>query len=74
MKLLKIHKHYRQKRKRIPPVVLDGASQGLWFDGWRGRSPPPGRYADRGRERKVAEAGTWLLESGCWRKVGGGSG
>ena len=60
--LLNVRKHYRQRRKRIPPVVLDGASSGLWFDGWRGRSPPPGRYADRGdREREVAAAGTWLL-------------
>ena len=26
------------------------------------RSPPPGRYADRSREREVAAAGTWLLD------------
>ena len=52
--LLNVRKHYRQRRKRIPPVVLNGASSGLWFDGWRGRSPPPGRYADPGRAREVA--------------------
>ena len=67
--LLNVRKHYRQRRKRIPPVVLDGASSGLWFDGWRGRSPPPGRYADPGRPREVAEAGTWLLDIG-WRRIG----
>ena len=67
--LLNIRKHYRQRRRRIPPIVLDGASSGVWFDGWRGRSPPPGRYADPGRAREVAEAGTWLLRVG-WRRVG----
>ena len=67
--LLNVRKHYRQRRKRIPPVVLDGASSGLWFDGWRGRSPPAGRYADAGRAREVAAAGTWLLDIG-WRQIG----
>ena len=67
--LLNVRKHYRQRRKRIPPVVLDGASSGLWFDGWRGRSPPAGRYADSGRAREVAAAGTWLLDIG-WRQIG----
>ena len=67
--LLNVRKHYRQRRKRIPPVVLDGASSGLWFDGWRGRAPPAGRYADPGRAREVAEAGTWLLDIG-WRQIG----
>ena len=34
---------------RKPPVVLDGASSGLWFNGWKGGVPPPfGRYADAG--------------------------
>ena len=67
--LLNIRKHYRQRCRRISPVVLDGASSGLWFDGWRGRSPPPGRYADPGREREVTEPRTWLLEKG-WRRIG----
>ena len=67
--LLNIRKHYRQRRRRIPPVVLDGASSGLWFDGWCGRGPPPGRYADTGREREVAEPLAWLLETG-WRRIG----
>ena len=34
--LLNARKHYRERRGRKPPVVLDGASSGLWFDGWEG--------------------------------------
>ena len=68
--LLNARKHYRQRRGRKPPVVLDGASSGLWFDGWKGRSPPPfGRYADAHRRCEVAEPRTWLLEKG-WRRMG----
>ena len=67
--LLNVRKHYRQRRRKVPTVVLDGASSGLWFDGWRGRSPPAGRYADAGRAREVAAAGTWLLDVG-WRRIG----
>ena len=68
--LLNARKHYRQRRGRKPPVVLDGASSGLWFDGWKGRSPPPpGRYADQHRRCEVAEPGTWLLAKG-WRRIG----
>ena len=68
--LLNARKHYRQRRGRKPPVVLDGASSGLWFDGWKGRSPPPlGRYADQHRRCEVAEAKTWLLDKG-WRRIG----
>ena len=68
--LLNARKHYRERRRRKPPVVLDGASSGLWFDGWKGRSPPPfGRYADAHRRCEVAAARTWLLETG-WRRIG----
>ena len=52
--LLNVRKHFWQRRRREPPVVLDGASSGLWFDGWKGRAPPAGRYADTTREREVA--------------------
>ena len=38
--LLNARKHFRQPRRRMPPVVLDGASSGLWFDGWKGHAPP----------------------------------
>lgn len=64
--LLNARKHFRQRQRRVPPVVLDGASSGLWFDGWRGRGPPAGRYADCGREREVVPARSWLLTKG-WR-------
>ena len=66
---LNARKHYRQRRRRTPPVVLDGASSGLWFDGWKGRGPTPGRYADAGREPEVASPRTWLLSTG-WRRIG----
>ena len=36
--LLNIRKHYKERRGRKPPVVLDGASSGLWFDGWKAGS------------------------------------
>ena len=67
--LLNARKHYRQRRRRVPPVVLDGASSGLWFDGWKGRGPPPGRYADADRPPEVATPRTWLLSKG-WRRIG----
>ena len=68
--LLNARKHYRQRRGRKPPVVLDGASSGLWFDGWKGRSPPRfGKYADAFRRCEVAAARTWLLGTG-WRRIG----
>ena len=68
--LLNVRKHYRDRRGRKPPVVLDGASSGLWFDGWKGREPPPlGRYADAARACEVAAPHTWLLGKG-WRRIG----
>ena len=67
--LLNARKHFRQRRRRVPPVVLDGASSGLWFDGWKGRAPPPGRYADAHRAREVATPRSWLLSMG-WRRKG----
>ena len=67
--LLNVRKHFWQRRRREPPVVLDGASSGLWFDGWKGRAPPAGRYADPGRECEVAPARSWLLTRG-WRRIG----
>ena len=44
-------------------------SSGLWFGGWKGRGPPPGRYADADRPPEVAAPRTWLLSEG-WRRVG----
>ena len=67
--LLNVRKHFWQRRHRKPPVVLDGASSGLWFDGWKGRGPPAGRYADLERECEVAPPRTWLLTKD-WRRIG----
>ena len=67
--LLNVRKHFWQRRRREPPVVLDGASSGLWFDGWKGRAPPAGRYADPHRACEVAPARSWLLSKG-WRRIG----
>ena len=64
---LNARKHYQKRRRRVPPVVLDGASSGLWFDGWKGRGPPPGRFADADRSPEVAALRTWLLSKG-WRR------
>ena len=64
-----VRKHFWQLRRREPPVVLDGATSGLWFDGWKGRAPPPGRYADRGRECEVAAPRSWLFYKGL-RRIG----
>ena len=53
------------------PVVLDPASSGRWFDGWR-RGAPVARDAVRpesGARRAVARARTWLLTTG-WRRYG----
>ena len=66
---LNASKHFRQRRRRVPPVVPDGASSGLWFDVWKGRAPPPGWYADARRAREVATPRTWLLSWG-WRRIG----
>ena len=44
--LLNARKHYRERRGRRPPVALDAASSGRWFDGWSTSPPAGGRYAD----------------------------
>ena len=68
--LLNVRKHYRQRRKRIPPVVLDGASSGLVVRRLaRPFSAAGALRGCRGREREVAAAGTWLLDIG-WRQIG----
>lgn len=48
-----------------PPVRLDMASSGVWFDGWR-RSLAPAPF---GEPPAVALPRTWLLRSG-WRRHG----
>jgi REP element-mobilizing transposase RayT len=63
--LLYARKHWRQRSGSAPLVVLDAASSGAWFDGWK-RSPP-----SRGLKGlcPVAPARYWLLREG-WRRRG----
>jgi REP element-mobilizing transposase RayT len=64
--LLNVRKHWKQRRRAAPPVRLDEASSGRWFDGWRRR--PRGPTSD-GKAREVAPAHSWLLRAG-WRRHG----
>ena len=63
--LLNVRKHWRERYGAPPPVRLDEASSGCWFDGWRSgavsREPQ--------RDRAVARPRTWLLSLG-WRRDG----
>jgi REP element-mobilizing transposase RayT len=63
--LLNVRKHWRQQNGVAPPVRLDAASSGAWFDGWT--RPPPVTEASSPRE--VARPRTWLLAKG-WRRHG----
>ncbi len=63
--LLNARKHWRERRGAAPPVGLDTASSGAWFDGWR-RAPPGD--PDTG-PAAVVSAHTWLLRRG-WRRHG----
>jgi hypothetical protein len=60
--LLNARKHWRQRNGNAPPVVLDVASSGAWFDGWK--RPPP--FGEAIGARPVARARFWLLRQG-WR-------
>src|SRR4029453_7883166 len=63
--LLNARKHWRQRKGAAPPVVLDIASSGAWFDGWK--RPPP--LAEPRGSCPVAPARFWLLRKG-WRRHG----
>ena len=62
--LLNVRKHWRAARGAPPPVRLDEASSGRWFDGWRG-----GLRGIREGPREVTPPRTWLLAAG-WKKKG----
>ena len=67
--LLNARKHFRTRTGAAPPVVIDEASSGRWFQGWKrtGR-----RAAARGRPTgasPTARARSWLLRAG-WRRHG----
>ncbi len=64
--LLNVRKHRVQAGHPVPPVLLDEASSGQWFEGWKW--PPPTRGETIGL-RDVAPARTWLLVKG-WRRRG----
>jgi len=63
--LLNARKHWRQRKGSAPPVVLDVASSGAWFDGWK--RPPP--KTEPAGSAPVAPARYWLLRQG-WRQRG----
>jgi REP element-mobilizing transposase RayT len=64
--LLNARRHWRKRNGAAPPVRLDIASSGAWFNGWK-RSPPS--MGDPPAERDVAPSHTWLLSIG-WRRHG----
>lgn len=61
--LLNARRHWKQRTGQAPPVRLDEASSGSWFDGWS--REPPGTRAPRSPE--IARPRTWLLAKG-WRR------
>ena len=63
--LLNARKHWRQRRGFAPQVVLDIASSGAWFDGWK--RPPPASEAPA--PRPVSSPRSFLLRKG-WRRYG----
>jgi len=71
--LLNARKHWHERHGAAPPVRVDEASSGRWFDGWRDDSDressrePPGRGVASIAE--VARPRTWLLSAG-WRRHG----
>ena len=64
--LLNARKHWRERHGHAPPVRIDLASSGRWFDGWC-RDAPSGSLSPSLRE--VSPARSWLLRKG-WRKCG----
>ncbi len=64
--LLNVRKHWRQRHGCAPPVRIDAASSGRWFDGWRRDAPMDALHPSL---REVSPARSWLLRTG-WRKCG----
>jgi REP element-mobilizing transposase RayT len=63
--LLNVRKHWRQRYGTPPPVRLDVASSGAWFDGWKRPQPT----AEPRSSPPVAPPRFWLLREG-WRRRG----
>ena len=68
--LLNARRHWRKSHGGVPPLRLDVASSGRWFDGWK-RVPSVSREMIRAGDDppEVARAHTWLLTTG-WRRRG----
>ncbi len=67
--LLNVRKHWFERFRGGPPVRLDEASSGRWFDGWspgNRRTSLPTHAED---EREVAQPRTYFLSQG-WRRHG----
>ncbi|MCZ6782054.1 MAG: transposase [Proteobacteria bacterium] len=62
--LLNARRHWRKRYGTAPPVRLDEASSGAWFDGWKTAVPSGSRDAG---PPAVARPRTWLLREG-WRR------
>jgi REP element-mobilizing transposase RayT len=63
--LLNARKHWRERNGAPPPIRLDEASSGRWFEGWKRQlGPPLAAYPP-----EVASPHTWLLAVG-WRRHG----
>jgi REP element-mobilizing transposase RayT len=65
--LLNARKHWFERHRAAPPVVLDEASSGRHFDGWT--RDPPGQRGAPEEAAEVAAPHTWLLARG-WRRHG----
>ena len=69
--LLNVRKHDRERVGSAPPVRLDEASSGRWFDGWKRPPPVPNRSptSRTAGVRDVAPA-RFLLTRRLWRRWG----
>jgi REP element-mobilizing transposase RayT len=65
--LLNARRHWQKRHGAAPPVRIDTASSGRWFDGWRSR--PANRAHPAHGPPEVSRARTWLLAIG-WRRHG----
>ena len=68
--LCNIRKHFRQRNGHAPPVRIDSASSGRWFNGWNPDIPIDCPEEFLGPDlREVSPAQTWLLNEG-WKQWG----
>jgi REP element-mobilizing transposase RayT len=65
--LLNARRHWWKRNRAAPPVRIDAASSGRWFDGWGSQPATPDPRVIGPPE--VSGARTWLLRKG-WRRHG----